>query len=56
LLIGRFPRDSVVAMVAVVGAALALALFCGLLTLRTPGEGLRPAPMLLLRHQPAKGS
>jgi DHA1 family bicyclomycin/chloramphenicol resistance-like MFS transporter len=56
LLIGRLPRDSAVAMVAVVGAALALALFCGLLTLRTPGEGLRPAPMIRLRRQPAKGS
>jgi MFS transporter, DHA1 family, multidrug resistance protein len=56
LLIGRLPRDSVPAMVAVVGAALALALFCGLLTLRTPGEGVRPAPMLRLRRQPAKGS
>jgi MFS transporter, DHA1 family, multidrug resistance protein len=56
LLIGRLPRNSVLAMVAVVGAALALALFCGLLTLRTPGEGVRPAPMLRLRRQPAKGS
>jgi MFS transporter, DHA1 family, multidrug resistance protein len=56
LLIGRLPRNSVPAMVAVVGAALALALFCGLLTLRMPGEGVRPAPMLRLRRQPAKVS
>jgi MFS transporter, DHA1 family, multidrug resistance protein len=56
LLIGHLPRNSVPAMVAVVGAALALALLCGLLTLRTPGEGIRPAPMLRLRRQPAKGS
>jgi len=56
LLIGRLPRDSVVAMVVVVGAALTLALFCGLLTLRTPAERVRPAPVLRLRRQPAKGS
>ena len=34
LLLGLLPRDDVVAMVAVVGAALALAFLCGLLTLR----------------------
>ena len=43
LLLGLLPRDSVVAMVAVVGASLALALVCGLFTLRAPAEGLRPA-------------
>ena len=36
LLLGLLPRDSVVAMVAVVGASLAFALLCGLLTLRPP--------------------
>ncbi|MBV8118782.1 MAG: multidrug effflux MFS transporter [Alphaproteobacteria bacterium] len=36
LLLGLLPRGSVVAMVAVVGASLALALGCGLLTLLTP--------------------
>jgi MFS transporter, DHA1 family, multidrug resistance protein len=56
LLIGMLPRDSVLAMVAVVGGTLALAQICGLLTLRTPGEGVRPAPTLRLRGQPAKGS
>jgi MFS transporter, DHA1 family, multidrug resistance protein len=56
LLIGHLPRNSVLAMVGVVGAALALALFCGLLTLRVPGEGARPAPLLRLRRQPVKGS
>jgi MFS transporter, DHA1 family, multidrug resistance protein len=56
LLIGRLPRDSVLAMVAVVGAALALALVCGLLTLRAPAEGERAAPMPRLRGQAAKGS
>jgi hypothetical protein len=39
--LGLLPRDSVVAMVAVVGASLALALVCGLFTLRAP-RGLRP--------------
>src|SRR5258705_12301898 len=43
LLLGLLPRDSIVAMVAVVGAALALALPCGLFTLRASAEGLRPA-------------
>src|SRR6516164_6768166 len=36
LLLGVLPRGSVVAMVAVVGASLALAFLCGLLTLRPP--------------------
>ena len=36
LLLGLLPRDSVTAMVAVVGASLALAFLCGLLTLRPP--------------------
>jgi DHA1 family bicyclomycin/chloramphenicol resistance-like MFS transporter len=36
LLLGLLPRDSVIAMVAVVGASLALAFLCGLLTLRPP--------------------
>ena len=36
LLLGLLPRDDVGAMVAVVGAALALAFLCGLLTLRPP--------------------
>jgi MFS transporter, DHA1 family, multidrug resistance protein len=56
LLIGQLSRNSALAMVAVVGAALALALICGLLTLRASGEGVSPAPMLRLRRQPAKGS
>ena len=38
LLLGLLPRDSVVAMVAVVGASLALAFLFGLLTLRGPVE------------------
>ena len=36
LLLGLLPRDSVVAMIAVVGTSLALAFLCGLLTLRPP--------------------
>ena len=36
LLLGQLPRDNVVAMVSVVGASLALAFLCGLLTLRPP--------------------
>jgi DHA1 family bicyclomycin/chloramphenicol resistance-like MFS transporter len=43
LLLGLLPRDSAVAMVAVVGASLTLAFLCGLLTLRGPVEGPRPA-------------
>jgi DHA1 family bicyclomycin/chloramphenicol resistance-like MFS transporter len=47
LLVGLLPRDSVLAMVAVVGAALALALVCGLFTLRAPAAAPRtvPAPL-----------
>jgi DHA1 family bicyclomycin/chloramphenicol resistance-like MFS transporter len=56
LLIGRLPRDSVLGMVAVVGAALALALVCGLLTLRAPADGAHTALIPRLRRQPAKGS
>ncbi len=56
LLIGRLPRNSVLAMVVVVGAALALALVFGLLTLRAPWESPRPAPRPRLRGQAAKGS
>jgi MFS transporter, DHA1 family, multidrug resistance protein len=36
VLLGLFPRDGVLAMVTVVGGSLALALLCGLLTLRPP--------------------
>ncbi|HKM69842.1 MAG TPA: multidrug effflux MFS transporter [Stellaceae bacterium] len=43
LLLGLLPRDSVLAMAAVVGASLAFAFLCGLLTLRGPVEGPRPA-------------
>jgi DHA1 family bicyclomycin/chloramphenicol resistance-like MFS transporter len=43
LLLGLLPRGSVVAMVAVVGASLVLALVCGLFTLRAAAEGRRPA-------------
>jgi MFS transporter, DHA1 family, multidrug resistance protein len=43
LLLGLLPRDSAVAMVAVVGTSLTLAFLCGLLALRRPTEGLRPA-------------
>jgi DHA1 family bicyclomycin/chloramphenicol resistance-like MFS transporter len=43
LLLGLLPRDSVLAMVAVVGASLALALVCGLFTLRAAAEGPRLA-------------
>jgi DHA1 family bicyclomycin/chloramphenicol resistance-like MFS transporter len=56
LLIGRLPRDSVLGMVAVVGAALALALICGLLTLRTRAEASRHTSLPRLRDQTAKGS
>jgi DHA1 family bicyclomycin/chloramphenicol resistance-like MFS transporter len=56
LLIGHLQRNSVPALLAVVGAALALALFCGLLTLRAPAEGGRAAPLLRLGGQAAKGS
>jgi hypothetical protein len=43
LLLGLLPRGSVLAMVAVVSVSLALALVCGLLTLRAPRQALRPA-------------
>jgi MFS transporter, DHA1 family, multidrug resistance protein len=43
LLLGLLPRCSVPAMVAVVGASLALALGCGLLTLLVPAQAPRPA-------------
>src|SRR5437016_9880816 len=56
LLVGLLPRDSVVAMVAVVGAALALALLCGLFTLRASAEGLRPAAVSGSRREIVKGS
>jgi MFS transporter, DHA1 family, multidrug resistance protein len=56
LLLGLLPRGSVLAMVAVVGVSLALALVCGPLTLRAPTPTLRPAPAARLRSQIAKGS
>jgi DHA1 family bicyclomycin/chloramphenicol resistance-like MFS transporter len=56
LLLGLLPRGSVLAMVAVVGVSLALALVCGLLTLRAPTPALRPAPAAGLRSQTVKGS
>jgi len=56
LLIGTLLHNSVLAMVVVVGGALALAQICGLLTLKTPGEGVRPAPLPRLHRQPVKGS
>jgi DHA1 family bicyclomycin/chloramphenicol resistance-like MFS transporter len=43
VLLGLLPRDSAIAMVAIVGASLTLAFLCGLLTLRGPVEGPRPA-------------
>jgi hypothetical protein len=43
--VGLLSCGSVLAMVAVVGASLALALICGLLTWRMPGQGLRPVPL-----------
>jgi DHA1 family bicyclomycin/chloramphenicol resistance-like MFS transporter len=43
LLLGLLPRDSVVAMVVVVGTALTLAFLCGLLTLRGSEKAPRPA-------------
>ena len=44
LLLGLLPRGSVLAMVAVVAACLALAFCCGLLTLFAPAHRLRSAP------------
>src|SRR5438132_1323738 len=49
-------QQSVVAMVAVVGASLALALVCGLFTLRAPAEGLRPAAASGSSRKIVKGS
>jgi MFS transporter, DHA1 family, multidrug resistance protein len=43
VLLGLLPRDSALAMVAVVGASLTLAFLCGLFSLRRPLEGPRPA-------------
>ena len=42
LLLGLLPRDSAVAMMAVVGTSLTLAFLCGLLSLRRPAEAVRP--------------
>ena len=56
LLLGLLPRGSVLAMVAVVGISLTLALVFGLLTLLTPTQGLRPAPAASLRRQIAEES
>ena len=54
LLLGLLPRGSVLAMVAVVGASLALALVCGLLTLRPPTQALHPARTARLRRPDSK--
>jgi MFS transporter, DHA1 family, multidrug resistance protein len=54
-LLGMLPRGSVLAMVAVVGASLALALGCGLLSLALAPR-LSPAPAARLRLPMAKGS
>ena len=43
MLLGLVPQNNAVAMVAVVGISLTLAFLCGLLTLRRPAEGQRPA-------------
>ncbi|MBV8736447.1 MAG: multidrug effflux MFS transporter [Alphaproteobacteria bacterium] len=53
-LLGMLPRGSVLAMVAVVGTSLALALGCGLLSLAL-APGLSPAPAVRLRLPMAKG-
>jgi len=55
LLLGLLPRDSVVAMVTVVGISLALALLCGFFTLRAPAAAPRTAPAPL-PGKVAKGS
>ncbi len=52
-LLGTLPRGSVLAMVAVVGTSLALALGCGLLSLAL-APGLSPAPAARLRLPIAK--
>jgi DHA1 family bicyclomycin/chloramphenicol resistance-like MFS transporter len=54
LLLGLLPRGSVLAMVAVVGASLALALICGLLTLFTSPQTPRAAPAARLGQLMAK--
>ena len=56
LLLGLLPRQSVLAMVSVVGACLALALACGLFTLRAPAESPGLAPPARLRGETASGS
>lgn len=53
LLLGLLPRESVLAMVSVVGACLALALACGLFTLRAPAESPGLAPPARLRGETA---
>ena len=55
LLVGLLPRDSVLATVAVVGIALALALVCGLFTLRRVA-GARPVTAAPLPGKVTKGS
>jgi DHA1 family bicyclomycin/chloramphenicol resistance-like MFS transporter len=56
LLLGLLPRGSVVAMVTVVGACLALAFGCGLLALLAPAQEAGRAPAVRLRRQTARGS
>jgi MFS transporter, DHA1 family, multidrug resistance protein len=51
LLLGLLPRGSVTAMVAVVGASLALALGCGLLILLAPVQAPRPAGARLRQQE-----
>ena len=51
LLLGLLPRGSVVAMVAVVGASLSLALGCGLLTLLAPMRAPRPTGARLRQQE-----
>jgi MFS transporter, DHA1 family, multidrug resistance protein len=56
LLLGLLPRDSVLAMVAVVGISLALAQLFGLLTLRRSEQAPRAAPVAKLPGEAAKRS
>ena len=49
LLLGLLPRDSVLAMVAVVGASLAFAFLCGLLTLRATSTAAGPSSLVSLK-------
>jgi DHA1 family bicyclomycin/chloramphenicol resistance-like MFS transporter len=56
LLLGLLPRDNVVAMVAVVGASLALAFLFGLLTLRGPVEAPSRATARFSRSKLAGGT